>query len=74
MDVVKKTMGIRSLSPDLSIPGFQVDLISVVVWALREMRLHCPDKTELELNLKLDGRPFWGIIFSKVNIVVPDTA
>ena len=38
MDVVKKAKGIGSLSPDLNIPGFQIDLVSVVVWALREMR------------------------------------
>ena len=48
---------------NLRIPGYQVNLISVVVWAVREMRLHLPDRTELELNLKLDGRPLWGIFY-----------
>ena len=58
MMVVKETMGLKSLPSDVQINGYQVDLISVVVWAVREMRLHCPNRNTLELNLKLDGRPF----------------
>jgi len=31
-----------------------------VAWAARETRLHHSDQQALELNLKLDGRPFFG--------------
>ena len=57
------TMGIKNL-PD-GLQGGQVDLVSVLVWCIREMRLHQNDLGKdglrtLHLNLKMDGRPFWG--------------
>lgn len=70
MMVVKETMGIKSLPSDVKIHGYQVDLVSVVVWAVREMRMHCPNKSKLELNLKLDGRPFWGTVSCSINLPV----
>ena len=52
-------MGIRPL-PDGAPSGFQVSLSAAVAWAAREIRLHNPDQHTLEVNLKLDGRPFFG--------------
>jgi len=52
-------MGIRPLS-DGAPRGYQVSLSAAVVWAARETRLHNPDQQTLEVNLKLDGRPFFG--------------
>ena len=57
--IVKKAMGIRRL-PEGAPRGFQVSLSAAVAWAARETRLHQPDKETLEVNLKLDGRPFFG--------------
>ena len=42
------------------IPGFQVSLEPVVSFLVRELRLHGQLKKEVQLNLKLDGRPFYG--------------
>ena len=45
---------------DLS--GYEVDLENVVAWIIREAQLYNPDLKlrEIEMNIKLDGRPFWG--------------
>ena len=43
---------------DPDIPGFQVPLEPVVQWLVRELRLHGQLNDEIELSLKLDGRPF----------------
>ena len=40
-----------------------VDLSSVLVWAIREQRLHSQDTTDMEFNIKLDGRPLGGTHF-----------
>ena len=39
---------------------FEVDLHSVVVWAIRQQRLHQLDCKEVEINIKLDGRALGG--------------
>lgn len=57
--IVRRTFGVQSLPQDYLI-GSQVNLASVIVWIIREQRLHKVDKEEVELNIKLDGRPFWG--------------
>ena len=57
--VVKKALGISPL-PDGAPHGYQVNLSAAVAWAAREARLHDPDKEDLDVNLKLDGRPFCG--------------
>lgn len=57
--VVKKAMGIGPL-PDGAPKRFQINLSAAVAWAAREARLHQPEQETLELNLKLDGRPFFG--------------
>ena len=60
--IAYQTVGIGEL-PD-GLPGTQVNLVSVLAWSIREMRLHQVDGTgndrTLHFNLKLDGRPFWG--------------
>ena len=48
---------------DPDIPGFQVALEPVVQWLVRELRLHGQLNDEIELSLKLDGRPFFGKSF-----------
>ena len=65
--VVRESMGINHLSED-SPQGFEVSLHSAVLWAARELRLHNPDASELELNLKLDGRPFFGKVKPIVSV------
>jgi hypothetical protein len=44
--------------------AYQTNLVSVLAWGIREMRLHQVDGSgndrTLHFNLKLDGRPFWG--------------
>lgn len=52
-------MGVRPL-PDGTPRGFQVSLSAAVASAVRETRLHQPDQEMLEVNLNLDGRPFFG--------------
>lgn len=57
--MVKKALGISPL-PDGAPHGYQVNLSAAVAWAAREARLQDPDKEDLDVNLKLDGRPFYG--------------
>ena len=57
--VVKKALGISPL-PDGALHGYQVNLSAAVAWAAREARLQDPDKEDLDVNLKLDRRPFCG--------------
>ena len=57
--IVRNAMGIRPL-PEGAPRGFQVSLSAAVAWAVRETRLHQPHQNTLEVNLKLDGRLFFG--------------
>lgn len=59
--VIRKTFGVRNAPTPLI--GSQVDLASVATWIIREERLHKLDKEIVDLNLKLDGRPFWGNVY-----------
>ena len=56
--IVKKTLGLCETPKPLK--GRQVDLNNVLAWMIREQRLHGLDNDEVDTNLKLDGRPFWG--------------
>ena len=56
--VVKKTLGLHDTPKPLE--GRQVELQNVLTWLIREQRLHGLDEEEVEINIKLDGRPFWG--------------
>ena len=52
---------------DPDIPGYQVSLGCVVTWIIREMRLHGQGKKDIQLNLKLDGRQFFGENFTQIS-------
>ena len=56
--IVKKTLGLHETPKPLK--GRQVALQNVLVWLIREQRLHGLDEKDVEINIKLDGRPFWG--------------
>ncbi|XP_015769274.1 PREDICTED: uncharacterized protein LOC107347815 [Acropora digitifera] len=56
--VVKKTLGLHDTPKPLK--GRQVELQNVLTWLIREQRLHGLDEEEVKINIKLDGRPFWG--------------
>ena len=48
------------------IVGYKVSLRSSIVWAIRELRLHENDKKNtLEFNIKLDGRPLFGMLYNQ---------
>ena len=50
-------MGVESLL----LPGFEVNLQKVTVRIIQEMRLHGRLLDEVVFNLKIDGRPFFGM-------------
>ena len=57
--IVHKTMAIQSTKTDFH--SCDVDLASVLVWAIRKQHLHLADSDSIEFNIKLDGRPLGGI-------------
>ena len=59
--VFENVQNILEITPiqDPDFPGFQVALEPIVQWLVRELRLHGQlNDGEVELSLKLDGRPF----------------
>jgi len=56
--ILRKTLGLCETPKPLK--GRQVALQNVLVWMIREQRLHGLDQKDVEINIKLDGRPFWG--------------
>ncbi|XP_028513987.1 uncharacterized protein LOC110236083 [Exaiptasia diaphana] len=72
--VVRKTLGIEKLPGDLT--GYGTVLPSVLVWALREARLHQMNKTSTDVvfNIKLDGRPLFGKEQVSVGLVPVDVS
>jgi len=59
--VVRKTLQIAKVG-DADFDACDVDLYSVLVWAIREQHLHShEDKQDKEFNIKLDGRPLGGL-------------
>lgn len=56
--VTRRLVGLRKLPPD--VPGYEVSLPNIVTWAIREMWLHGFVSSEVVLNLKCDGHPFFG--------------
>jgi len=71
--VLAKIEGLFSVTPtdDVSIPGYHIGLEPVICWQIRELHLHGNHSKSIELNLKLDGRPFGGKLYSNniVNVV-----
>ena len=57
-EVTKDLFEIEKIDPEIL--GYGVSLKSVTAWITREMRLHGNVATDLILNLKVDGRPFFG--------------
>ena len=57
-EVTRELVGLNS-TPE-PITGSQVNMKAALVWLIRDMRLNgfCGDS--IKINLKLDGRPFWG--------------
>ncbi|KAK3748775.1 hypothetical protein QZH41_013520, partial [Actinostola sp. cb2023] len=69
-NVTRKLIGIEKLDP--ATPGYRVNLRCIVQWIAREMRLHGQIPKELVLNLKVDGRPFFGKSQVSVGVVPVD--
>ena len=58
LEVTRNLIGISRLTPE--VPGFEVNLKSVAIWAIRDMHLHGSVPDRVVFNLKIDGRPFFG--------------
>ena len=54
---VRELMGVHRLT--IPIKGW-VDMFAVAAFIVREQRLHQIAQPELQLMIKIDGRPFWG--------------
>ena len=54
---------ISALDPECGIIGYSVGLGQAIIWAIREARLHNAAEPFMIFNIKLDGRPFEGIIY-----------
>ena len=66
--IVKDCIGINRLS--IPIKGYGVNLSAVMELIIREQRLHQMSRPIVQLMIKIDGRPFWGLsnllkLFSK---------
>ena len=57
--VIRRTLKISKIK-DVDFDACDVDLQSVLVWAIREQQLYGCEKDEMEFNIKLDGRPLGG--------------
>jgi len=57
--VIRRTLKISKIK-DVDFDACDVDLQSVLVWAIREQQLYGCEKDEMEFNTKLDGRPLGG--------------
>ncbi|KAK3712977.1 hypothetical protein QZH41_008926 [Actinostola sp. cb2023] len=68
--VVRKNIGIKKLPGDLV--GYSTGLSSVLIWAIREARLHQCAQKSVVFNLKLDGRPLAGKDQVSVGVVPVD--
>ena len=53
---------ISALDPECGIIGYTVGLGQAIIWAIREARLHNAAEPSMIFNIKLDGRPFAGIV------------
>ena len=74
---IRKMMAIEDI-PDDEVPGTQVSLSQALVWSIRELRLHSCAEQNLEVHLKLDGRPMFGNFFRselcitiKFSVIIP---
>lgn len=58
---IQSLLKINALHPDCGITGYTVGL--ALIWAIREARLHEAVSSTMIFNIKLDGRPFAGMVF-----------
>ena len=58
--IVKNCIGVTRLS--IPIKGYGVDMFAVGELIVREQRLHKISDPVLRLMIKIDGRPFWGML------------
>jgi len=57
--VVRHAFSVEKMDTDFE--AYCVNLPTVLAWAIREQNLNaCSDSTNLEFNIKLDGRPLGG--------------
>ena len=66
---MRKTLKIGRVN-DADFEACDVDLQSVLVWAIREQRLHCCGTEDLEFNVKLDGRPLGGECINNIFVTL----
>lgn len=59
---MKEYIGVHKLT--VPIKGYEVDMFAVAEFIVREQRLNQIAEPLLNLMVKIDGRPFWGNIFS----------
>ena len=61
--MVQKTLQLAKVG-DADFDACDVDLYSLLAWAIREQRLHShEDKQDKEFSIKLDGRPLEGLFY-----------
>ena len=58
--IVKNCIGVTRLS--IPIKGYGVDMFAVGELIVGEQRLHKISEPVLRLMIKIDGRPFWGML------------
>lgn len=51
---------VEETDSDIALPGYQVSLEPVICWQVRDLHLQGHSDDKIQLNLKLDGRPFAG--------------
>ncbi|KAK3755533.1 hypothetical protein QZH41_019902, partial [Actinostola sp. cb2023] len=67
--VFRVTRGVFSMKIlPAELRGYSVSLSMVLVWAVRQSRLHNDVPETVEINIKLDGRPLAGIVNTKYHI------
>lgn len=64
--VIRKAFKIDKIN-EADFEAYSVDLHAVLVWAIREQRLHSADLEDMEFNIKLDGRPLEGLKLWKLS-------
>ena len=65
--VVKRTLGLHDTPKPLK--GRHLQLQNVLACLIREQRPHGLDEKAVEINIKLDGRPFWSNSFELTQLL-----
>lgn len=56
--MTRNLIGINRIPSE--VPGYEVNLKNVAIWAIRDKHLHGSVPDEVVFNLKIDGCPFFG--------------